>query len=1120
MGSGEDGGVESRSRPSGTVAFVFIDIEGSTAAWDAEPDAMGVAVRRLEDLLDAVAAGTSGRRAVEQGAGDSAVLAFDRPSDAALAALRLQLKIAAESWPTSAPLRVRAALHLGEVDVGADGTYRGPTMNRCGRLLSSAHGGQVVASGSFVAVLGESASNGDGELAEAGWVDLGAHTLRGIPAPVRIWQLVHPALESDFAPLRTLEGRGLDLPGWSSNLVGRSAELARLDDLLASSRVVTVLGPGGSGKTRLAVEAAHRSLDDHDSVEWIDLAKVAHRDGVDDLVVSELSIHAGPRAPRQRIVEHLRARRALVVLDNCEHVLHAAGSLVEDVVASCSGVTVLTTSREPLELGSEALLRLGPLTVPMDAEGVDLFDCDAGILFGERVARVREGGIDSAEDRAAAAEICRRLDGIPLALELAAARARSMPLTVVAERLERRFALLVGGTQTALARQRTLEASVAWSYDLLDPVEQSAVRQLSQFSGPFDLVDAMAFLDVAEPDPRDVVASLVDRSLLLEERDATTARYRMLETVRFFARDRALQADESATLRDRHLAWVSDVVRSESATFEQAGAAAALLRLDRIVEEIRAALDWAASTDRPADALEILTDLMWYWVWRGMAGDALRRYEELGPLDGIVDDHLLARAGFARFKVQSHALPDHDALEACAAATLDEAIRVGDTAVEGRLRLLLATHRGFRDPVGQRSDLDAAADLCREHGGPFWSAMADCHVSQSLLFQVRLLDAQVPVAATERAAAASGIRQLVVESIGRRATIAFGLGDHDGALQALADVDAALEGVDSREMRAMTLAAATWVHVHRGDVEGVIARTSREIDDYVRDEDLQFVPLLLAPLAAARIAAGQAAVACEELAVVWNHPEVQAAKVYGFVLVPVYAAALRAAGKATDARTLVLDGLQIAAGLESDAFAAQLALLLGAFDLDDGDPASAEPRLHDALDALHRAGHRQDVCDALEELAHLELDFARPAAAAVLLGAAAAERDAQRVVLRPWRQTAFDDTVARTRSELGDDEMEERWARGAALTLDEAVALARRGRGERVRPTFGWDGLTDTERRVAQLAADGLTNPQIADHLVVGRETVKSHMASILRKLGVRNRTELARLVASLHAGP
>ncbi|HNI34287.1 MAG TPA: adenylate/guanylate cyclase domain-containing protein [Microthrixaceae bacterium] len=1065
---------------TGTVSFLFTDIVGSTAAWEAQPDAMAVAVARLEAILDDV--GAAGRRVIEQGAGDSAVLAFERPSDAVAAAVALQRAMAYERWATIQPLRVRVALHLGEVDLGVDGTYRGATMNRCGRLLATAHGDQVVASGSFVAVLEESGSAVSTVGADdASWIDLGTHTLNGLRAPMAIWQLAHPDLVADFPALRTPEGRGLDLPIPTTELLGRADEMARLGELLGASRVVTILGPGGSGKTRLALEVAHAMLGEDREVGWVDLARTGQRDDVAQAVAEALSIRDGPTDPRRRIVEHLRRRRKLLVLDNCEHLLSPVADLVGAVTSRCPGVTVLATSREPLELQAEALLRLGPLGLPASPDGSDLLESAAGRLLADRVERVRHGGLDRPEDRAAAVQICRRLDGIPLALELAAARARSLPLTALSERLGAHFSLLLGGSRTALARQRTLEASVAWSYELLEEPDRATLRQLATFSGPFDVEAAAAVLDVGTRDPLDDVVSLVDKSLLLEERDTANVQYRMLETVRYFCRDRSVETGEASRLRNRHAAWVRSTVQSWSAAFEGPDSVSAVRRTDGIVEEVRSALDWARASGDLHTQVQIATDLAWYWVWRGLAGEGLEWLGDVELSDGAVSAVLEPRARFALHMLHAHHRPTHELIERFAREAIDSAIRTGDRAVEGRSRLLRATHRSFHDPVFAETEIRAAAEICRENAGPFWSVMADAHIAQLSLFRMLFRDADDLIAKVEKAASELGNHQLAVESKARRVAIAEGLGDNDGAIAALSDLDAVIDGISTREFRGYAVASVLWVQLRRGDAEGVAARAAEAIAAYVEDEDLQFVPLFVAPRAAALVAMGCAEQACTEMAPVWEHPEVQASKVYSIILTPPFAASHWMSGRRDRARQIATDALAVATQLGSPPMHAELEAMLAAFDLDAGLPAAAEPRLHRAVETLAQHSQRPRLCDALEELAHVELDFGRPAAAAVLLGAVSRQRAAEGVVLRPWRQAVYETIVRSTREVLGEDEADRRWSAGGELDLGEAVAFARRGRGERSRPTFGWDGLTATELRVAELVAQGLTNPQVAD---------------------------------------
>lgn len=1114
----DDAPMDAALRPTGTVAFLFTDVEGSTATWDAEPAAMAEAVARLERILDGSA--TAGHRAVEQGGGDSAVIAFERVSDAAAAAVTSAVAIAKEAWPTSEPIRVRMALHVGEVAIDAEGCYRGPTMNRCGRLLAAAHGGQIVASGPFVGLLPDRDEQLDGALTGLSWTDLGEHHLRGIESAMQVWQAVHPDLAAEHPPLRTPEGRGLQLPGTTSSLIGREREVETLCALVAEDRVVTVTGSGGSGKTRLAVEAARQAIEVFADVAWVDLAKLGGGDRIEPLAVAALGLHHGPSDPRRRLVGHLRPLRALLVFDNCEHVLGGVAELIEVLVEQCPSLHVLATSREPLEVAGEALLRLGPLDVPDD--GSELLGSASGMLFADRVQRARSGRALVESELADAAEICRRLDGIPLALELAAARARSMPLQAIADRLKERFALLVGGRRSTLARQRTLEASVAWSYDLLEESEQAALRHLAACAGPFDLVAAEALVAVDGVAAVTLVAALVDKSLLLDESHHGTARYRILETVRFYARDRSVQASDAAASRDRHLRWVLEEVDGMATRFESSEAAVSVTRIDAILDEVRAAMEWALSSGRSDDVLRIGSSLGWYWVWRGLGGEAIEWFDRAQNAAGrpTEDVQVAAAVGFARHNAVAHHQPEHDKIERAASAGIAAARAAGDLGTEARCRLLLEVHRSFHDPVGRRPALQAAAELCREHGGPYWATMADVLVAQSQLFQQELSGPDALVASAERAALSVGNHQLICEAMARRCAIAEGLGDYDGAVAAMETLDSAVADVATRDIRAMALRSVSLVELQRGDVDGVIDRLRVALDRYLQDEDAQFVPLITDPLANALVASGLPEEAVGLLDPVWNHPEIRTSRVYVPMVSAPYAEALWAAGDRTTARHVVALALEDARAIEADVVVAWLGLLDGRFDLDEAKTSPAEAKLHSALCALHDAGRRQHVCDALEAIARLELHFGRAQAAALLLGAASRERDAQGVVLRPTHQASYVESIELARSELGEERFADHWARARQLTIGEAVDLAERGRGERTRPAAGWDALTGTELRVATLATEGLTNRQIAERLIVGQETVKSHMASILRKLSLTNRTQLARAMSDRSRHP
>ena len=524
--------------PSGDVTLLFTDIEGSTRLWETHPEAMAGALRRHDAVMRQVI--ESRRGYVFKTVGDAFCAAFPAAADAVDAAVEIQRALGREPWPPGVTIRARMGLHSGTCEE-RDGDYFGPVVNRTARLEAAAHGGQIVLSATTAALLADAPAAG------VTLVDLGEHRLKDLTRPERVAQVAAAGLATEFPPLRSLSNPALrhNLPQVASSFVGRQAELERLRALLTTDRLVTLTGPGGTGKTRLALQAGAEDLDGSaDGVWFCDLSPLSHADAVAREVTTVLGVPEVPdRDPLDVLVEGLFSRRLLLVLDNCEHLLAPAAALVDRLLAGCPGLVVLATSREPLSVPGEHVLRVQPLSVPGEDLGADplgeVLESEAAMLF---VARARAHDDRFALDGTTAplvASICRRIDGLPLAIELAAARLRTMSLGDLEARLGDHLRLLRStGGQVALGRQQTITALIDWSYRLLSELEQTVFARISVFAGPFGLPGAMvvgAQDDLDDVDVEDAVFSLVDKSLLVPDTAGPTTRYRYLESIRQFA---------------------------------------------------------------------------------------------------------------------------------------------------------------------------------------------------------------------------------------------------------------------------------------------------------------------------------------------------------------------------------------------------------------------------------------------------------------------------------------------------------------------------------------------------------------------------------------------------------
>jgi len=702
--------------PSGTVTFLFTDVEGSTRLLERHPEAYRNAIAQHHAIV---------REAVEQNGGsvfetlgDAVYAAFASPRDAVGAALKAQHDLDEASWGEVGPLRVRIGLHSGEAELQGD-HYFGAALYRCARLTSAGHGGQVLLSSATAELVREALPAGDLR-------DLGEHRLKDLQRPERIFQLVAPGLTLDFPALRTLESFPNNLPVQPNALIGREREVVTARGLLQQpeTRLLTLTGPGGVGKTRLGVQIAADVLRQFpDGTFFVDLAPVISADLVIPSVAKTLSVQEATNRPiLDSLKEYLRDRQLLLVLDNFEHVL-AAAAQVADLLSACPGLKAVVTSREALRLRGERQFPVPPLSLPdrSRVESVNqLVRYEAIRLFIERAQAAKPEFAVSDRNAYAIAEVCHRLDGLPLPIELAAARVTIFSPQALLVRLEHRLAVLTSGPRDLPARQQTLREAIAWSYALLTPAEQMLFRRLAVFVGGLMLTAAEAVIGAGDLgrnlDLVNVMAALVDKSLLRREEKDGELRFRMLETIREYALERLADAGEAERCRRAHADYY--LAFAERAERDLVGGAQAEW-LDRLTEDndnLRAALSWFARHGAADDGLRLATALQRFWRARGYIAEGRERLAEL-----------LARPDRNRSPARATALHvaglfasqhgDYGEARALIAESLDICREIGDSRGVGLALLdlgIVARYEG--DHVTARSLLEQSLGLMKQTG--------------------------------------------------------------------------------------------------------------------------------------------------------------------------------------------------------------------------------------------------------------------------------------------------------------------------------------------------------------------------------------------------------------------
>jgi predicted ATPase/class 3 adenylate cyclase/DNA-binding CsgD family transcriptional regulator len=1058
--------------PTGTVTFLMTDIEGSTGAWERHPDALAVAVPRHYDLLDEAITSHRGVRPVEQGEGDSVVAAFSRPSDAVAAAVAAQRALADEQWPDGGRLSVRMSLHTGEAQLRDEGNYFGLAVIRCARLRSCAHGGQVLLSDVTAGLVV------DGLPDDVGLADLGRHRLKDLGRPERVWQLLHPDLPAEFPPLTSLDAFRQNLPFQLSPLIGRRAEITELVAMMEEERLVTLTGSGGVGKTRLALAVGAEVVAAFPGGVWfVDLAATRGSGSVGRATLKALGMPETPGVPPAQVaaVELAEDGRSLVILDNCEHLIAECAEFVTTVLTASAGVSVLATSREQLGVTGEIAWRVPSLpapprdaTLPIEA----LSQYDAVNLFVDRARRARPSFTVDDGNAAEIAQICHRLDGIPLAVELAAARCRHLSTQQIAGQLDDRFRLLTGGSRMTMPRQQTLAASVEWSYDLLDDLERRVLRRLGVFAGPFSLPAAEAV--VAAPGDVDTIAvfdtmsRLVDKSLVLTDDPDGATPYRLLETIRAFAVQRAHESGELTALRDVHAAWWCD--RLEGLGY--AGPTDDVVALvDANHDDLVAALAWAA--DRNTElGLRLLLQLARAYMGTGRAGDAMPAFDTLlaPTVEQQHPQRWLYAAAAAAVPVFGFRGPRAfgDLVQRCEA----RAVELDDPFRQAISRWLMG--------MNMTTDRELVRQA-RAQDQPYVLALAtirlalDAALDEPETAPAAMREADAVAASypsryiRDYAAAAHGHQQLVFGDIGE--VIAIGYDLVVAPTRAMQSHGFSLllhGGLLARDDDAVNAACDA---AHRS-----VARQMPESDDFVEEAAcvlhlLSDAPDVRRPALPRRVdewLAARDAVDRDDTAAALTAAE-----------------SLRHGGATRQAMAHAIAGLV------------------------DG----REDEWYEALRLANDHGLRLIAIDALEALGAAAANSDSSAEALRLLAAAdRLRRETGDHWRYPGEQRTYDNAVLTARADVG-DAAEATWQEGLSLDLAQAVAYATRARGGRRRPRHGWASLTPTEQHVVELVAEGLTNPEIAERLLMGRGTVKTHLEHVFAKTGLRNRAELAAAV-------
>ena len=660
--------------PSGTVTFLFTDIEGSTHLWQEQPEAMGIAHARHDEILRAAIESNHGY--IFQIVGDSFSAAFHNAMDGFRATLSAQSALQAESWSETCNIKARMGLHTGTAELLTDGSgkYEGyVTIASTQRVMSIAHGAQVLVSQTTHDLL-------QNDLPEdISLRDVGEHQLKGLRAPLRLYQLMASGLQQDFPAIKSLSTIPNNIPTQLTSFIGRENELMEANMRLKNSRLLTLIGPGGTGKTRLSLQIAGEQIANFKDGVWlVELAPISNPSLILHTIASVFELREIQNIPLINILlDYLRSKDLLLVLDNCEHLVEASAQVANQLLHACPNLKIIASSREALGIDGETVYRVPSLK-----------DDEATRLFIERATKAEPRFHITEENASSIAQICSRLDGIPLAIELAAARVKIFTPEQIAQRLDDRFKLLTGGSRTALPRQQTLRALIDWSYTSLNEAEQRALRRLAVFSGGWTFEAAESV--VGENEAMDGLLGLVNKSLVNVEEQDGKSRYSFLETIRQYAMEKLVESGEAVGVRDRHLNYILELAKQSSQGMYGTEEAEQLDRIEVEHDNLRAAFEWATS-NHPDTALKLAYAVGGFWTVRDHISEARSLCQAILEKTKSLPDVDMDRARvFGVLGWMSVTTGEHKAGRAAAEQAISLATKTNDTTTVARSYGILA----------------------------------------------------------------------------------------------------------------------------------------------------------------------------------------------------------------------------------------------------------------------------------------------------------------------------------------------------------------------------------------------------------------------------------------------